>query len=423
MAMRTSSPHRQAETDFPARKTRTKKNAIQHMEECGARIEDFDFAAIAAMPGIDIAGDFDWLAAHYGFVPRSALHAARYAIHDFDNACARALRSCPLSEENDRAIAIALGQKGMTERLLLANKKIRFEATRIFQKVLFDYWRQTRSPGRKWFFVTFMGDEGNTLEYHPGWRVKPFRGSGYKMLHQEGLNAVGVIEIQPLTNFPGRGYGGTQMVNGHAIAWTDDPSFDHEAVEERLRNSRRLSHWLGWPTVSFTPIEEIAAENRQSIYDDPAWQIRWRAYYLFKAPYVGKYLARSNTPGRDWDVRKTTIRPYQALRLVEGLSQLEFPEVVFGVHGGTELSRLWKSRLSDWHKKQLRRPCNRRSILPRDADVASLWHPTRRSNKRVERQPYVFHTTAEKRPLQWSATAAAAMIVLNDASSSVERRP
>jgi hypothetical protein len=241
------------------------------------------------------------------------------------------------------------------------------------------------------------------------------------MLHKEGLNAFVVIELQTLTNFPQRGEGGTLMVNGHAIAWTDDPTFDHEAVEERLGSSRRLSHWLNWPTVSFTPIEEIAPENRHSVYDDPAWQIRWRAYYLFKAPYVGKYLARSGSPGREWEPRKTTIRPYQALRLAEGLSQLEFSEVVFGVHGGTKLSRLWKKRLSDWHKKQLRRPRNRRSILTRDFDVASLWRHTRRSNKCVKRQPYVFHSTAEKRPLLWSAVAQAAMILLNDGNKAVDR--
>lgn len=419
MAMRTSLRRRQADAaKNDTRKTRSRKTAIERNEQRGARIEDIDIAAVMAMPEMcDLNGETDWLAAHHRQIPRQPMHAAQYAIYDFGNGCETALSGCRLSNEQASGIAIALGQRGMTERLLLSNAKIRFEATRIFLNLLSDFWRQTRSPTRRWFFITFMGDEGNTLEYRPELRVRPFRRVCDQMLRDAGLNAFGVIELQALTNFPARGDGGTLMVNGHALAWTDDPAFDHEEMAKRLCGSRRLTHWLDWPTVSFTPIEDRPRQPGQSIYEDPFWQIRWRAYYLFKAPYVGKYLARSGEPGREWETKATLLRPALALRLAEGLSQLEFSDVVFGVSGGTQLSRALKSQLTAWHQKQLRSPRNRRLILSRDFDVASLWPATRRSSKRVSRQPFVSHNTAEKRPLEWSEIARAARAAMAAQSS------
>src|ERR1700754_4201095 len=114
------------------------------------------------------------------------------------------------------------------------------------------------------------------------------------------------------------------MVHAHAIAWTDDPTIDEVDLAESLCRSQRLSHWDGAATVDIIPIE------------DAARHIRWRAHYLLKAPYVGKYHARSDIPGRDWCLKKAVLRPAQALRLAEGLSQIQFPETVFGVGGGTE---------------------------------------------------------------------------------------
>lgn len=398
MAMRTSPRQRQAGATAAVRKHRT---AIERMARRGARIEEIDIAAIKATPNVDFYDDMDWLIAHHERIPRAPIEAARYAKYEFENMCAQALRSRRLSDEQASALAIARGEKGMTERLLMSNSLIRFEATRLFLNILTAFWKQTRSPTRRWFFITFIGDEGNALEYRPELRVKPFRRKVDKLLRDAGLDAFVVIELQTLTNFPQQGNGGTIMVHAHALAWTDDPEFDHKKVAAEMCDKRRLSHWLDAPTVKIKPVK------------DTAKQIRWRAYYLFKAPYVGKILVPSDIPGRDWKLKHTTIRPHQTLRLAEGLSQLEFSDVAFGVNGGTKLSRALKCQLLEWHKKQLRSPRRRRFILPKEVDVASLWEPTRRSNKQVQREPILFHGTAEKYPLGWSVIAQEAMAVLN----------
>lgn len=373
----------------PDTSKRKKRTAIERAATRGAVLEEIDTTAGGLITGPE--EDWDWLAAASGVAYRTAPAAAKYVAAEFDKLVAHALRSRHIDDEHRDALQIALGRKGMPERMLLANSKLRLQSFFILHRELMKLWRATRHrPDRQWFFISIVGDIGNALELKPEVRIKPFRRIMDKLLRAADLDAIAIIECQHLNNFPRFRLGGTLMFNGHAVGWTDDPNGTAGSIEAQLSGSGRLSSLLQAKTVDVQLIE------------DRADHVAWRAYYMTKAALVGKFLAPSTETKSGWEMQPTIIRPGQALRIVEGLSQIELTEVVFGVNGGTKISRAWKAELRRWHQEQLER---RIPILRADYDMSSLWDAVRPSSRGADRQPFQFFDTAAAGTTSWELAA------------------
>ena len=72
----------------------------------------------------------------------------------------------------------------------------------------------------RYFFLTFIDDIGNTSDRAPQVNLPAIQRKVDKATRAIGLHGVGVIEVQALMNYPGKGHGRTLLFHAHAIAWT-----------------------------------------------------------------------------------------------------------------------------------------------------------------------------------------------------------
>ena len=120
---------------------------------------------------------------------------------------------------------MGLGTDGrLPETPSLANLKVRKRAYEILCEAVKPLWNP---PGtrRRWFFITLIGDVGNSLEYQTVIELARCRRNFAKVLGLTALQAVGLRELQAVSNFPGGGHGRMFEFHAHAIGYTDDPGF------------------------------------------------------------------------------------------------------------------------------------------------------------------------------------------------------
>jgi hypothetical protein len=302
------------------------------------------------------------LGPHTYTVTQQVFDAARASIRSFHNACNGALRAYKLRGAEKSELQAILGEAGATERLLTANRRVRRAATYILAGLLRDHRLASFAfPKRRHWHVSFLGPLVN--EYEPRLDIEAYGRSVYRLLHKAKLNAVFAVELQPLTNYPQRGHGRSFLVNAHALCWTDDPAFDAESAEDAMNESKSIKSVFGAPLVVFKERTLTAGS------------VEYSAYYLFKAPFVGKYRTRDPDVPTRWIFNEDHhVRPQFLLRLAEVLSLIEFTDLAWGVRAGKTVRRDWKKGLTHWNEVQCARPTY---PLETGFDTAELWERIR----------------------------------------------
>lgn len=218
-------------------------------------------------------------------------------------------------------------------------------------------------PTLRWFHITLLSDDAQTLERKPGLALKHLKAKGYKELQKLDLNALLWIDVDPMPNHPQGGEGGTFLFHVHAVAFTDK-DFDVAAARQELKGSRAWSCKLGAPATQIVEITPCMGT--------PGW---W-AQYDAKPPYRAK--SRIELPDGAVSLRwtKKGYRAHVAMRLTEGLAQMALFDTFFAVGEGKDLREEVRKRLAKWHRK--RWPHDRRTDLSNVCEMFQrLWQLTR----------------------------------------------
>lgn len=291
------------------------------------------------------------------------LERARAELRGFQVPVRAALRSFHLNSAERDELTVLMGTRAATQRLVASNGRLRLQATAILIREFAELRRRSlRVHHRKFRHYSFIGPIVN--EYRSEIDIDAFRSVVDRLLRGARLNAIFAIELQALTNYPQRGLGRSFLINAHALAWSDDPSIDHDEIVKQMRASKALHSHLGAPTVVCTP---------RMTNDEGLERL---ASYMLKAPRAGKRRQRDpQNAGRFQLEGVSRVRSDLRLRLFEILSQLELTDLVHGVLDGKFIRSSWKQELVAWNEARARRL---RMPLDRDYDVAKLWRAVRR---------------------------------------------
>lgn len=295
----------------------------------------------------------------------------------------RATRHWRITPRDAQVLRFLSGSTPVGPRPLLSDLRARREASYLLIELLSCHWSLNRfQPGQTYLFLTFIDDMGNTSDRRPEVNLGALKGKIDKATRRMGLNGIAMIENQAITNYPRKGGGRTLMFHAHAVAWTTDPALAHRTAMEINRSTSWNNSFGAVPLK----IKEMTAQRGE---------IDHLAYYISKLPYDAKNrMPHKERPGRH--ILMQTIAGYPpelALRIFEGLSQIELPDVVFGVGEGTALRADWLRGLMAWHRERLAGI----EGPPQGLEVAEFWRElrTRRGSKLFE--PYRW-LTGDERP-------------------------
>lgn len=282
-----------------------------------------------------------------------------------------AITNVNVSDRDRRTLRRELGVISMGRlptRLQLANLRIRRQAYRLLYSAVRAAWSGPPLARRRWFFITLVGDVGNSLEYRTVVELRRAKRDFAKMLADTGLHAIGMLEIQAGANYPGGGHGSTLELHAHAIGFTDNPAFPTHAVSRALCGRTILANWLGAPTVRIDPITSRGHLRRQ-------------CYYMCKAPFQGSRIEPDGSKASGFRRVGVSIeRPALALRIAEVLGHLTVDDAVFCTgKGGIALKGEWLRALREWHG---RRCCGHDVDVP--ALIQNVWNHGR---TRISRPP------------------------------------
>lgn len=266
------------------------------------------------------------------------------------------------------------GIEGHAERLLASDTEVTKRASRILLQEIAELHK--RKPNASYYVMTFCDDVGIISNRMPMVPLATLEAKVRRQLAKLGVDAIGVIQTHPLMNYPGGGEGGNLLYHVRVLAWTSHP-LNHIAAKNELNASRAWGCRLGAPPVDIQPVNNTLGDLRQA------------AANLIMPPFSAKKrMPRTGAPDRFR--LEDTIEGYQpelALRVMEGLSQVEFCSLVFG-HGsdGAAVRQKLRSRIEAWHRGRPRD----RIIVPCTTDVWELWLQARESLGSTHYKPYRF---------------------------------
>lgn len=254
-------------------------------------------------------------------------------------------------------IKALLGISSKSEALPASSVPARVKLGRALERAMRQHRRAREKSSRNYYFGTLLDDSGNTSDRAPVLSIKGLKDKGYRAIKSIGLNAVAVIEVHPLMNYPAGGEGRTLMWHIHFLGWTD-MKLDVAAAVSALEKTGAWSCKLGAPPIS---IKEVR-DTREDIAEV--------THYMAKAPHAAKNRReRKDKPG-SYKLLNTLkgYRPELALRVFEGLSQIGLLDTVFGVGDGGVIRQSLRKELTDWHRK---RPVP--IAITSDFDVWMFW--------------------------------------------------
>jgi len=238
-----------------------------------------------------------------------------------------------LTRDDERFLHTIRNAPGITGRLVLSNRHVRYAAINyLIDVMLADF---DAHPSRKRLFCTFCWDAGFTWQYAPNVDLVALQAAVDKVLRQLGLHGLGVIEFDTLTRIAGEP-GRRLMFHVHVYAWSYEISFDHVEAAEELRATKRFPNNLDAPSVLFKPVTLTRGS------------IARLAEYMLKTPQEMKNRIESRSEPGTFMMRGTKFTPDSAVRVIEVLSHIQAFDVVFGVRDGTLLSRTWRKHMVIW---------------------------------------------------------------------------
>lgn len=235
-------------------------------------------------------------------------------------------------------IDLLFGRKEHGQVMLASDRRVHRKVGRLCIKKMCREWRRAKGSTRRYFWITVIDDDGVTSDRKPEFNARSFKNRLSKYVGRSlQLNAIGVIELQAVTNWPQGGKGRAFLFHAHILAWTDDPNFTTAAAAKRGREL-------------FT----IKDANKSVVIKkvgNSEGDIAHLSYYMFKAPIEGKRAVIKKKKGggkaRHFDPTEEGMRPELCFRLAELLTHFRIQQLVIGI--GDEGVAIKRSLLMDLH--------------------------------------------------------------------------
>lgn len=294
-------------------------------------------------------------------------------IKEYSKKIRRTLAKLSLAQTDRNALLALLGTSGRAERPLASDRRVVKRAALILARNMRKEFPE--NPARRFFHVTLIDDVGTTSDREPVAYLDFLEDKTRRALVSVGLDAVVVLEMHPLMNYPAGGQGRSLLYHAHAIAWSDKP-FDPGAAEERLNGSRAWHCSLGAQPVKIAPITNTVRDINQV------------ALYLVKPSHsVKNRMPDQKRPGRF--ILMDTTKGYRndmALRVFEGLSQVDLTSMIFGVGAGKAVRQRIRSELENWQRSR----STEGTFIPASYNVWAMWHRLRKTFGSTNYLPYRF---------------------------------
>jgi hypothetical protein len=250
----------------------------------------------------------------------------------------RISRKMRLRPRREARVFALFGIKGHCSHIPLSDITARIEALEIFSLRVADHLASEVKSDTPIYHGTFMDDVGLTTDREARFRLRRFRGKVDRAIRKLGLNAVVVIEVQAITNYPGRGLGYFLMLHCHAILWGSISDRKRRAAIKKLNNSRAWTNHFG-----LKPIKLRRLPNNID-------QAQFIACYLMKLPACAKRLTKNRFGKFCLRPVETGYRDHLAFRIAEGLSHYSIYDGIFGVCDGKFIRKAWKADLQEWNR-------------------------------------------------------------------------
>ena len=285
---------------------------------------------------------------------------AEHRIAVFRRKISKYVRKASLDPEQTAIVNALLGHEGHSALLLCSDLEARAEASDCFCRLFIE--QSEANPGRRYYFFTFTDECGFVSDRTTMVDVASIMKKAGRALRALKVNAVAVLEVHPLANYPGGGAGRTLLFHVHAIGWSDEP-FDPEEAELTLHTGGAWKNPLGAPPVKIKPIAQDS-ENLEEV-----------SRYCLKPPHAAKNRRPSKNDPSRFRLLNTIkgYRPEFAFRVLEILSQIEMLDVVIGIGEGKRLRQDFRKTMTEWHKNRM----SRNTILPGEFDIWHFWFKLR----------------------------------------------
>jgi hypothetical protein len=242
-----------------------------------------------------------------------------------------------MCEDDRQLLRQMLGYVQPTNSMLACDLTLRRRAGKNFGDILVAVRKE--DPSLHFYFWTIIHTIGNTSDRQPEINIKGMQSLADKAFRRFNMDSLSVFEIQGLTNYPQRGEGRILMAHIHGVSWTRG-RFDHEAAMELYRSSPAWPKPFGADPVDIQVIKGTNGDLRRV------------AYYMFKPPYDAKVHKTVNGRIRLLPTEKG-YRPEFAMRILEGLSQLEVKLIVRATGAGSRLRKDLFRRLTYRHRSRM----------------------------------------------------------------------
>jgi len=260
-------------------------------------------------------------------------------------------------------INVLLGEKFIKKRIPASAGRARL----ILSELLIDALSKkfdSAGANRKFYSITVIPKWAETLDRNPEINRRLLARTIREAVLALRLHAVCMIELQGVTNFPGRGHGRMLMAHGQGFGWVDG-IYDIEAEAARLN---AMPEWpktsLGADAIMLVPVTDREA-------------VRYLGYYISKSPHDAKMAYGSGRAG-GWRLQQVMgdYRGEFATRIFEILSHYDLRKLLIGVGGeGDKLVADAIQKLGKWHRKQLKRNSSTKNL-----DTEALWRELRLHN-------------------------------------------
>ena len=241
-------------------------------------------------------------------------------------------------DEPDRIILRRLLGYGPLDNVMLASDtELRRMAGVFLAEALIRLKQET--PDLHFSFWTFTNDRGNTSDREPTIDLRGLHSLVDQVFRRLKLPSFSVAELQGLGNHPRQGSGRTIMAHVHAITWSTRP-LDCKGIMEGYNSTTVWRNSLGADPVNVRPITFTDGD------------LSHVAYYMLKPPYDVKMLEERKN-GICLKSTEKGYKPEFAMRIFEGLSQLEISTIVRSTYDGVKLRTEWQRRLTYWHKSRI----------------------------------------------------------------------
>ena len=289
----------------------------------------------------------------------------------FTNIIAEHVQNHKLHEADRIILRYMLGYGQLANNMWASDVELRRMAGVMLGDLLVKLKRA--NPGLYFYFWTFINDRGNTSDRQPVIDLKTMHSLVDQVFRKLKLSSFSVDELQGIGNYPRHGKGRTLMDGIHGITWSAEP-LDCTGIIASYDASAAWTCEFGAKPVDVRPI------------DDTEGDLRYLAYYMLKPPYDVKMVEQRTTGVRLKPTEKG-YKPEFAMRMLEGLSQLEMSMIVRSTYDGAKLRANWERRLTYWHKS---RPEWSKEKLPQ-VDMDEFWCRIRSKKRKVEYAPYRFN--------------------------------